>query len=201
MNNETNWTENVIVADADHIDRVAFDLTVNFERMLGRRIPQADMARWIDCVALDGGMRKGNNETLVVLIHDKQRQRLENFAPGNYQEELNGKAFRDHLGEFVVSALPVEELTRKEDFFCETVELLCRQAAVRRIMIVPGDDIYKKVRETLRRMGSDLTSHKDITLFSMSPGTGGDVRHEILGFSLMSALGIRGDELKFEQEM
>lgn len=26
---------NVILADADYIDKVAFDLTVNFERMLG----------------------------------------------------------------------------------------------------------------------------------------------------------------------
>ena len=36
------WSENVIVADADYIDKVAFDLTVNFERMIGRRIPPAD---------------------------------------------------------------------------------------------------------------------------------------------------------------
>ena len=39
------WCENVMVADADYIDKVAFDLIVNFERMIERRIPQADMAR------------------------------------------------------------------------------------------------------------------------------------------------------------
>lgn len=39
------WCENVIIADAEYIDKVAFDLTVNFERMLGRRIPQADLAK------------------------------------------------------------------------------------------------------------------------------------------------------------
>ena len=60
MNNSlqtVRWSENVILADADYIDKVAFNLIVNFERMLGRRIPQADMARWIDCVALDGDWR------------------------------------------------------------------------------------------------------------------------------------------------
>ena len=41
------WCENVMVVDADYIDKVAFDLIVNFERMIERRIPQADMARWI----------------------------------------------------------------------------------------------------------------------------------------------------------
>ena len=60
MNNqlqETRWSENVILVDADYVDKVTFNLIVNFERMLGRRIPQADLARWIDCVALDGGLR------------------------------------------------------------------------------------------------------------------------------------------------
>ena len=29
--NNIKWSENVIIADADYIDRVAFDLIVNFE--------------------------------------------------------------------------------------------------------------------------------------------------------------------------
>ena len=48
------WSENIIIADGDYVDSVAFDLTVNFERMIGRRIPPADMARWVECIALDG---------------------------------------------------------------------------------------------------------------------------------------------------
>ena len=62
------WSENIIIADADYVDKVAFDLIVNFERMIGRRIPKADMARWIDCIALDGGLRPGNNITEVLMI-------------------------------------------------------------------------------------------------------------------------------------
>ena len=34
MNNDTltkaNWSENVVIVDADYVDRVAFDLIVNF---------------------------------------------------------------------------------------------------------------------------------------------------------------------------
>ena len=59
----------MILVDADYADKVAFDLIVNFERMIGRRIPKADMARWLECVALDGGLREGQHETQVVLIH------------------------------------------------------------------------------------------------------------------------------------
>ena len=46
--NNTKWSRNVILVDGDYIDSVAFNLIVNFERMLGRRIPKADTARWID---------------------------------------------------------------------------------------------------------------------------------------------------------
>lgn len=198
MNNpiqETRWSENVILVDADYVDKVAFNLIVNFERMLGRRIPQADIARWIDCVALDGGIREGEHETLVVLIHQKGKQGLENFMPSSY-EELNGKAFKDHLGEFAISAYPIEQTPGGEDFFTEVLELVTAQKEVKRVMVIPNLEdsiIYNKVREALRRVDDE---EKRVTLFAMQPLTGGNYRQEILGYSLMAALGIKGEEIK-----
>ena len=195
MNNSlqtVRWSENVILADADYIDKVAFNLIVNFERMLGRRIPQADMARWIDCVALDGGIREGEHETLVVLIHQKGKHGLENFVPSTY-EELDGKAFKDHLGEFSINAYPIEQLG--EDFFTEVLELVTAQKEVKRVMVIPNLEdelIYNKVREALRRVDDE---EKRVTLFAMQPLTGGNYRQEILGYSLMAALGIRSEEM------
>lgn len=62
---QTKWAPNVVLVDADYLDNVAFDLTVNFERMIGRRIEQADLCHWIDCIALDSGLRPGDNEVQV----------------------------------------------------------------------------------------------------------------------------------------
>jgi hypothetical protein len=198
MNNnlqEVRWSENVILADADYIDKVAFNLIVNFERMLGRRIPQADIARWIDCVALDGGIREGEHETQVVLIHQKGKLGLENFVPSTY-EELDGKAFKDHLGEFAINAYPIEQIAGGEDFFTEILELVTAQKEVKRVMVIPNMEdalIYNKVRETLRQMDDE---DKHVTLFAMQPLPGGNYRQEILGYSLMAALGISADEIK-----
>ena len=184
---------NVIVVEADYVDKVAFDLIVNFERMIGRRIPPADMARWIDCVALDGGVREGANETQVVLIHDKKNGKMDNFAPSDYGSELNGKAFKDNLGEFALSSYPVESLVGKEDFFVEVLDAVCRRKEVKRLMVVPDDGrMYDAVRQALRFAGDD----KRITVFAMQPMPGGNFRQEILGYSLMSALGIKADELE-----
>ena len=198
MNNnqqETKWSENVMLVDADYVDKVAFNLIVNFERMLGRRIPQADLARWIDCVALDGGLREGGHETLVVLVHKKDKTRLENFVPGDYAGEIDGKAFKDHLGEFLISAVAIEPIADGEDYFQEALQLVTAQKEVKRVMVIPNAEdttIYNKVRATLNRVDDD---EKRITVFAMEPQAGGNFRQEILGYSLMAALGISADEI------
>ena len=198
MNNnqqETKWSENVMLVDADYVDKVAFNLIVNFERMLGRRIPKADLAKWVDCVALDGGLRAGGHETLVVLAHRKDKAQLDNFAPGNYADELDGKAFKDHLGEFVISAIPIEAIADSEDYLTEALRLVTAQKEVKRVMVIPNAEdpyIYNKVREALNRVDDD---EKRITVFAMEPKPGGNFRQEILGYSLMAALGITSDEI------
>lgn len=201
MNNKfhnEDLSENVILADGDYVDKVAFDLTVNFERMIGRRIPKADTARWIDCVALDGGLREGDNKTQVIIIHDKSRLAMENFVPGVYADELDGKAFSDNLGEFLISSLPIEnDVTTAEDMFIEALEVICNNKNVKRIMVIPdAEKIYSKVRETLRLYLDD--ENKRATVFAMQPMQGGNFRQEILGYSLMQALGIKSSELNAE---
>ena len=201
MNNnqqDIKWSENVILVDADYVDKVAFNLIVNFERMLGRRIPQADMARWLECIALDGGLRNGNHETQVVFIHQKTKTKMENFVPGNYANELTGKAFQGELGEFVLNAYAIEDIADSEHLLIEALSLISQQKEVRRMMVIPNAEdpiIYNKVREALRHVDDE---EKRITVFSMQPMTGGNFRQEMLGYSLMAALGIRGDEIKTE---
>ena len=191
----TSWSKNVILVDADYVDKVAFDLIVNFERMIGRRIPQADMAQWLECVALDGGLRPqlsdtGNlSSTQVVLLH--QKTKMENFNPGTFTE-LDGKAFKGQLGEFLISCVKVEELTTMDDLFVESLQILTQAEEVKRLIVVPdAEHQYNKVRDSLRHADDE----KHITVLTMQPMEGGNFRQEILGYSLMVALGIRSEEL------
>ena len=187
--NETKWKENVILVDADYVDKVTFDLTVNFERMLGRRIPQADMAQWLEFVALDGGLREGDHQTQVVLLH--KQPKMECFTPGAV-EELDGKAFEGRLGEFLISCVKVENLTTMDDLFVDSMQVLANAKEVKRLIVVPNaEQIYNKVREGLRHADDE----KRITVLAMQPMEGGNFRQEILGYSLMAALGIRSEEI------
>jgi hypothetical protein len=199
--NNTKWSEIVILVDAAYVDKVAFDLIVNFERMLGRRIPQADTAQWLECIALDGGLRptdrgakqeaSGERTVQVVLLHDKKQQQLDNFLPGRFAD-LDGKAFSGQLGEFLISCVQVEEMVTKDDLYIDSLQIIANAAEVQRLMVVADSDhIYNKVREALRQADPD----KHITVFTMQPMTSGNFRQEILGYSLMAALGIKAEEI------
>lgn len=190
------WSENIILVDGDYIDQVAFDLIVNFERMIGRRIPAADTARWIDCIALDGGIREGTHDTQVIFVHSKEKTTLENFQPGNFENDLNGKAFKDHLGEFMLSSFPVEDIVQDTDFFMDILLTVCQHPNVKRMMIVPNcerEGVLDRTRTSLRSIDDE---NKRITVFAMQPLVGGNFRQEILGYSLMNALGIKSEEIK-----
>lgn len=190
------WRENVLLVDASYLDSVAFNLSVNFERMLERRIPKADMARWVDCVALDGGLRplaKGEKrETLVIFIYPKKKRILENFLPGDMVKDLNGKSFSDHLGEFTFYSYPVEDLVESAEFFMESLQVIADEKAVKNLMVVPDCEKYgDSVRSFLK-----MVKEKKITLFAMNPQLPGPYQQEILGYSVMNALGIKGEEFK-----
>ncbi len=194
-----NEYENIIVADADYVDKVAFNLIVNFERMLMRRIPPADMPRWIDCIALDGGMRPvedgKSTQTHVVLVHDKGKDAMENFVPADFNKELNGKAFKDNLGEFTMSAVAVEDMVTKEEFFTDIIGTLAQEKATKRMMVIPNAEDEATIQQ-LRHVLKTVDDDKRITVFAMQPMPGGNFRQEILGYSLMNALGIKGEELR-----
>lgn len=189
---ETTWNETVIVVQADYADYVTFDLTVNFERMLDRRIPPADLAQWLVCVALDGGLKPGNNTVNAIFIYPEEKTGLENFTPSDFRKEIDGQAFRDpQMGEFLMNALHSERMLKDEEFFCQVLETLCDAAEIKHLVVVAD----------MIRFGADLraltakTDGKDITLLTMEPVCGKGFRSEILGYSLMNALGITADQL------
>lgn len=211
------WGENVIIADGEYIDSVAFNLTVNFERMIGRHIPQADMAQWVECIALDGGCKRQEDEkkrrdtrTHVIIIHDKAKEELDNFNPGRYEATgntetatLDAQAFMGETGEYLFHCIASDEKMEtmtKGDILTDVLAHLADEEEVKRIMVIPDleteeKDMMQRLMPVLRHLDREH-SEKRVTLFAMQPLTGMPCRTEILGYSLLAALGIRAEELQ-----
>lgn len=190
--NQSLIAPHIILTDADYIDRVAFDLIVNFERMIGRRIPQADLCHWLNCVALDSGLRPGAGEIHAHFIYSGQRDRLANFSPSLFEADIHGLHFDDRIGSWHLFAFKAEEVVSRETFFIQSLEMLCHHKAPKSITVVGDMDAYgEKVKQICAQ-----TEGKDITLLAMEPLTGRGFSQEILGYSLLSALGISSDEIQ-----
>lgn len=191
-------SENVIIVDADYIDDVAFNLTLNFERMLNRRIPAADFSQWIVNIALDGRMKPGNHETQVVVLHDKGKRQLDNYVPSSLGQELDKQAFKDEtLGEFIINTIATGgKVTEKDEVMLDFLKIVLSHKEVSRIMIVPNAEdgnIYNLLRNALRDVDDE---EKHVTLFAMQPMEGGNFKQQILGYSIINAMGITADEIE-----
>lgn len=180
-----------LVIDAEYVDAVAFDFIVNFERMLGRRIQQADLCDWLTCLSLDAGLRPGEeHEINASWLHEAHTPKLQNWALQEGEYVFQHVEYHNSLGNFELNAYPVEtELTNKADFFVESLRVLAGMENVERILLVPDFDSYGK------QLLSAIPDQKDVTLFVMEPFKDRRCYVENLGYSLAHALGIKGEEL------
>ena len=121
---------------------------------------------------------------------------MDNFKPSDYEKDLNSNAFNDEkLGEFTVTSVEAGDMVSKDEYIENVLKTVLQHDEVKRVMIIPdseNSDVYSQIRSLLRNVDDD---NKRITMFAMQPVEGGNFRQEILGYSLMNALGIRADEV------
>lgn len=181
-------SKTIILADAQYVNNVASDFSENFERMLCRTLPKADLALWLDCIALDGGIEPGENDIQVIFIYTDEKMR--GFNPSDLKEEIDGKAFKDNLGEFAMEAYKTaNEVANIGEQFKETLRVLLDAEGVERLLIIPNMEDYGNSVEKLLE-----ENKKQVVLFSIKPTDGAGFSNQQLGFSVVHALGIRSEE-------
>lgn len=197
---------NVILVDAAYLDRVTANFRSHYGAQLGRTLPKADLAQWLVCASLDAGMQ---GDVQVILLHDREEKVLSNIAPGNFSQELDGQAFSEPgLGEYTIACCPVERITTLSDLCAESLEALQDDKTVQRIAVVYdfdgqtafSRDLTKRIvrlcaKQPTEKDAENESSPKDITLFTMLPIEKCSTPQQILGFSILAALGITGEEV------
>lgn len=173
-----------MLIDADGLDIVAQNIRTHFAGQLGKEIAQADLAEWLVCAALDGGVEQNpKGEVHAIFLHTKQKKVLEQFLPGKLAE-LDGMAFRDDvMGEFQLSVVVEEELAG-DDFLAQCAHSLLNTDGVNRLILVSEECPKLEIPE-----------NKDLVQLSMVPGEGVS-SHVSVGFSLLHAFGISAEDLK-----
>ena len=220
---------NVLIIDAAYIDRVAAAFRQHFGAELKRELPKADLAQWLVCMALDaelvgveeeakGASTEANGEAEVadadvqcIFIHDRETKVMQHVAPGNFSQEIDGKAFAEPgLGEFAMACCPVERVTTLEELCEESLQAVLDDKKVRRVAVVYDFDgttpestfLTKRITKLCAKQGKaepgdteQKKAPKDVTLFTMQPLEGEGFAQQVLGYSLLAALGISGEEV------
>lgn len=193
MEQEVKFAKNVMLIDAAYLDRVAKDLSKHFGEALGRKLQKADLPVLLECLALDAGLRMGENAIQVLFIYDKESKIMKAVQPGNLEKELNDVAFKSQLGEFSFHSFEPSDMTDREELFLESLKLVADAKEVERLLVIPAEGEYD---DKVSALINKVNGKEHIAVFTMNPPTE-EVSYlwEMLGFAILQSLGIKADEL------
>lgn len=192
------FSGNVILIDVTFINEVACHAKKFLSEKVGRELPEIDLLAWLSYIALDAGLREGDNEIQVLLVSDDGTHQLKNCEPSDL-DSLDGMACRTPLGEFSFSCVTPARITSCEELFLDLMNLLLDSADVKRLMLVPFHLLYGHwVEEGLRKYFNGKSEEECgkafyfITEELLQPVP---CRSDSIAYSLTQALGVKSDEL------
>ena len=193
INNELKFAEKVILIDAAYINKVTKDLSQHFGQVIGRELPKADLAIFLECVAMDAAIQPGDNVLQVLFVYDKDENKMDAFNPSDLKNELNDVAFKSQLGEFQLNAFEPSDMADRESFFLEAVKLVADAKEVKHLVVVPSESEYG---DKLPEIFDKVDGKESIHVLGMNPPVSSDkYQWEMLGYAVLQALGIRSDEI------
>ena len=199
--NKIKLSETVMVIDVAYLNFVINDLKNYFERKLERSLQKIDLALFAMYLAMDAGIEEGENDVQILLLYDKESEELYHCMPCDVKQELDGVAFRGSLGEFSFMAVTSEGFVSRGELFLDLLRIILNSADVEKMVVVSfneeyGEDVEDILKEYIDRMTEGNESEKDIIQFRMEePVSPVGYLWKMLGYPLMTALGIKGEEL------
>lgn len=178
----------MILVDAGTLNHEAFDVAVNFERMLNRPLPAMDVAKWLHAAACDGRFEVSDEEILALFLRGEGCGDFRSLSFANAPDGGNGfdcagmhyrLEFKDCAGG--VGHTFVETLRR----------LLGGSNELRAMVCLPGEDIAQYVGGILGR-----NPRVRSTLLAMDSVRGGGFAQEYLSSSISYALGVTDGEIR-----
>lgn len=198
MNEKIKFSANVMLIDVAFINEVVAGARSFLSSRIGRELPDVDLPAWLTYLALDAGLREGDNEIQVLLVHDENTHRLVGCQPTELTA-LNGMACRTALGEFLFSCVTPADITHCDDLFVDLMTLAIDSADVEQLALIPCHPQYGEIVENaLRQVAEDRGGEscgKAIYFCMQPPRQSLPCRIDSVIYSLAQVFGIRPDEM------
>lgn len=199
MENQVKFSGNVILIDVAFLNEIACNAKKFLSERLGRELPEIDLPAWLSYLALDAGLREGDNEIQVLLLRDEGMHQLKSCEPSDL-DSLDGMACRTPLGEFSFTCVTPAKIASCQELYLDLMNLVLDSADVKHLMLVPFHPLYGHlVEEDLRRFfngKSEEERGKAVYFVMEEPLQPVLCRSDSIVYSLAQSLGIRSDELQ-----
>ncbi len=192
-NNTIKLAETVVLIDAVFMNYVVSDLKKHFEKYLKRPLQDIDITYLATILALNAGIKEGENKIQYLFVYDKSGEKLVHCNPSDLKKELNGVAFENTYGEHLFASISSEGIVSRAELYLDLLNIIADSADVKRMLVISFNEEYGEEVTTLL---NKVKGKEILQLRMYEPDVPVQYKWDILAFPLMQALRIRGDELQ-----
>lgn len=197
MNQKVKLEDTVILIDTVFYNFLVTDIKNHFEKQLNRTLEVIDLPTLTTYLSLDMGLCAGDNTVQLLWLYTKQISDLQFTKPSSLKSDLDGKAFQNEVGEFLMASVSTEDLVPIGELYVEVLQMALESENVKKIALIADYSSYKDMLNEVLSDNKGKLKEKEVIFFNMGEVQKMEnVRKEILVYPLMQALGIKADDLK-----
>lgn len=197
MNQKVKLEDTVILIDTVFYNFLVTDIKNHFEKQLNRTLEVIDLPTLTTYLSLDMGLCAGDNTVQLLWLYTKQISDLQFTKPSSLKLDLDGKAFQNEVGEFLMASVSTEDLVPIGELYVEVLQMALESENVKKIALIADYSSYKDMLNKVLSDNEEKLKEKEVIFFNMGEVQKMEnVRKEILVYPLMQALGIKADDLK-----
>lgn len=197
MNQKVKLEDTVILIDTVFYNFLVTDIKNHFEKQLNRTLEVIDLPTLTTYLSLDMGLCAGDNTVQLLWLYTKQISDLQFTKPSSLKLDLDGKAFQNEVGEFLMASVSTEDLVPIGELYVEVLQMALESENVKKIALIADYSSYKDMLNKVLSDNKGKLKEKEVIFFNMGEVQKMEnVRKEILAYPLMQALGIKADDLK-----
>ncbi|MDD4719944.1 MAG: hypothetical protein PHQ88_03660 [Bacteroides sp.] len=197
MNQKVKLEDTVILIDTVFYNFLVTDIKNHFEKQLNRTLEVIDLPTLTTYLSLDMGLCAGDNTVQLLWLYTKQISDLQFTKPSSLKSDLDGKAFQNEVGEFLMASVSTEDLVPIGELYVEVLQMALESENVKKIALIADYSSYKDMLNKVLSDNEEKLKEKEVVFFNMGEVQKMEnVRKEILAYPLMQALGIKADDLK-----
>ena len=197
MNQKVKLEDTVILIDTVFYNFLVTDIKNHFEKQLNRTLEVIDLPTLTTYLSLDMGLCAGDNTVQLLWLYTKQISDLQFTKPSSLKSDLDGKAFQNEVGEFLMASVSTEDLVPIGELYVEVLQMALESENVKKIALIADYSSYKDMLNEVLSDNEEKLKEKEVVFFNMGEVQKMEnVRKEILVYPLMQALGIKADDLK-----